>query len=221
MNQFTYEQLKNELYKRDKMIEYKKNKKTFELPQDVWNEVLSYFRKPIEHLLRPLSYEKLKYYYRLTTTQQLEWFATCIPLEKRKEMMYSRFLKYHHKVRQIDGELNALINDNHHHTDLKIGDGIFKHDDFIYIVEGINNMTYRCKMFMAMPSGFGWDTELQTFRCFVAYRPNEVFADKILVPKKGYKMKSEIIQQEDNYIKLCFINKPSELDAGMVEAGMA
>tara|TARA_R110002126_G_scaffold174890_1_gene323557 strand:+ start:1303 stop:1521 length:219 start_codon:yes stop_codon:yes gene_type:complete len=70
MDQFTYEQLKNELYKRDKMIEYKKNKKTFELPDDVWKEVLSYFRKPIKHLLEPLSYEKLKYYYRLTTTQQ-------------------------------------------------------------------------------------------------------------------------------------------------------
>lgn len=221
MDQFTYEQLKNELYKRDKMIEYKKNKKTFEMPQDVWNEVLSYFRKPIKHLLEPLSYEKLKYYYRLTTTQQLGWFATCIPLEKRREMMYSRFLKYHHKVRQIDGELNALIKDNHHHTDLKIGDAIFKHDDFIYIIEGINNMTYRCKMFMAMPSGFGWDTELQTFRCFVAYRPNEVFADKILVPKKGYKMKSEIIQQEDNYIKLSFKNRAHEMDAGMAEAGMA
>ena len=221
MDQFTYEQLKNELYKRDKMIEYKKNKKTFELPHDVWTEVLSYFRKPIKHLLEPLSYEKLKYYYRLTTTQQLGWFATCIPLEKRREMMYSRFLKYHHQVRQIDGELNALIKDNHHHTDLKIGDAIFKHDDFIYIIEGINNMTYRCKMFMAMPSGFGWDTELQTFREFVAYRPNEIFAEKILIPKKGYKMKSKTIQQEDNYIKLEFKNRAHESDSGMAEAGMA
>tara|TARA_R110000822_G_scaffold89474_3_gene207221 strand:+ start:700 stop:1362 length:663 start_codon:yes stop_codon:yes gene_type:complete len=220
MDQFTYEQLKNELYKRDKMIEYKKNKKTFELPHDVWTEVLSYFRKPIKHLLEPLSYEKLKYYYRLTTTQQLGWFATCIPLEKRREMMYSRFLKYHHKVRQIDGELNSLIKDNHHHTDLKIGDAIFKQDNFIYIVEGINNMTYRCKMFMASPSGFDWDTELQTFRCFVAYRPYEIFADKILIPKKGYKMTSKIIEQTDVYIKLAFTNKPSEMDSGMAEAGM-
>ena len=175
MDQFTYEQLKNELYKRDKMIEYKKNKKTFELPDDVWKEVLSYFRKPIKHLLEPLSYEKLKYYYRLTTTQQLGWFATCIPLEKRREMMYSRFLKYHHKVRQ---------------------------------------------MFMASPSGFDWDTELQTFRCFVAYRPHEIFADKILIPKKGYKMTSKIIEQTDVYIKLAFTNKPSEMDSGMAEAGM-
>lgn len=221
MDQFTYEQLKNEIYKRDKMVEYKKNKKTFEIPHDVWTEVLSYFRKPIKHLLEPLSYEKLKYYYRLTTTQQLGWFATCIPLEKRREMMYSRFLKYHHKVRQIDGELNALINDNHHHTDLKIGDRIYNpRQAWIYIVEGINNMTYRCNMFQAMPSGFDWDAQHQTFKHIVAYRPDEIFAEKVLVPKKGRIMKSEIIQQEDNYIKLAFSEKPSEMDAGMAEAGM-
>ena len=153
--------------------------KGFELPTEVWSEVMSYFHKPIDKYLQKLSLVNLhKTLGAVYRRKMVPWTKnTKYSLEKRREMVMGNIHKYHRTKQNSFKILTNYIENEFENPkpvakEYKVGD-IFElnkrdysvpHSSLICFVKKVNEKSYRVEVYLSETIGSDYQSVMRRIK---------------------------------------------------------